>query len=130
MCPILGRTPSDRSVLVIDNDDSYRAALAEAITATGDLQLVGTADGVRSGLDAAHRLRPRLVVVDVRMPDGGGSRVARELAAVSPDSVVLALSVHDDPENVQMMLEAGADAYIAKGGPVEELLDAMLGLCD
>jgi DNA-binding NarL/FixJ family response regulator len=114
---------------VIDNDDSYRAALAEAITATRDLELVGTADGVRSGLDAARRLQPRLVVVDVRMPEGGGSRVARELCSVSPNSVVLALSVHDDPDSVEMMRAAGAEAYIAKGGPVEDLLRAMLDLC-
>ena len=114
---------------MIDNDDSYRAALAEAITATRDLELVGTADGVRSGLDAARRLQPRLVVVDVRMPEGGGSRVARELGSVSPNSVVLALSVHDDPDSAEMMLAAGARGYLTKGGPVEELLRAMRDLC-
>lgn len=114
---------------MIDNDASYRAALAEAIKATRDLDLVGTADGVRSGLDAARRLQPRLVVVDVRMPEGGGSRVALELGSVSPNSVVLALSVHDDPDSIETMLAAGAHAYVAKGGPVEDLLQTMLDLC-
>jgi len=121
--------PAERTVLVIDNDASYRAALAEAIGATTDLAVVATAANVDDGVALAVALRPALVVVDVRMPDGGGARVAREVSWRLPHTSILAISVHTDAENRREMIGAGADAFLVKGGPIEELLETLRALC-
>ncbi len=122
------RSARTLSVLVIDDDAAYRAAVAEAIEATHGLALAGTANGVVDGLHAAQSLRPDVVVVDVRMADGGGARVARELSAGPAGCRVLAVSAHTDPVRADELLAAGADAFLAKGGGVEELLDAIRSL--
>jgi DNA-binding NarL/FixJ family response regulator len=119
---------AERSVLVVDNDASYRGALVEAIGATDDLAVIATAASVEDGIALAVALRPALVVVDVRMPDGGGARVAREVSRRLPQAAILAISVHTDGERRREMIEAGADAFLVKGGAVEELLTTVRAL--
>jgi DNA-binding NarL/FixJ family response regulator len=118
-----------RSVLVIDNDHTYRAALTEALQVAPGLRVVAAASSVQDGLALATSLRPDLVIVDVRMPDGGGPVVARQLSRCMPDLAILALSVHSDAEHQREMINAGADAYLVKGGPIEELLATLRALC-
>jgi DNA-binding NarL/FixJ family response regulator len=116
-------------VLVIDNDTAYRNALAEALAATADLSVIASADNVNDGIELAMTLRPSLVVVDLRMPDGGGARAAREINRRLPEVAILAISVHSDAEHVREIIAAGADAFLVKGGPVEVLLSTMRALC-
>src|SRR6185437_3336866 len=78
------------TVLVIDNDNAYRAALTEALAVAPDLRLVAAASNVKDGLALATTLRPDLVIVDVRMPDGGGPVVARQLSRHMPNLAILA----------------------------------------
>jgi len=61
----------------------------------------------------------------VRMPGGGGTRVAREMARVSPRTRIVALSAHDDRASVSEMIRAGALSYVVKGAPVEEIVEAV-----
>jgi DNA-binding NarL/FixJ family response regulator len=117
------------TVLVIDNDNAYRNALTEALLTAPDLRVVAAASSVKDGLALATTLRPDLVIVDVRMPDGGGPVVARQLSRHLPDLAILALSVHSDAEHQREMINAGADAYVVKGGPIEELLATLRALC-
>jgi DNA-binding NarL/FixJ family response regulator len=117
------------SVLVIDNDHTYRAALTEALKTAPDLRVVAAASNVPDGLALATSLRPDLVIVDVRMPDGGGPVVARQLSRCAPEMAILALSVHSDAEHQREMINAGADAYVVKGGPIEDLLSTLRALC-
>ena len=127
--PVRSAEAPARAVLVVDNDAAYRVALAEAIATMPDMSVIATASNVEDGIALAVALRPVLVVVDVRMPNGGGARVARELSRRMPDLGILALSVHDDAEHQREMLGAGADAFLVKGGPIEELLATMRALC-
>ena len=113
------------SVVVIDNDSTYRAAVAEAVASVSDLQLVGLASTVVDGLQLVAALLPDVVVVDVRMPDGGGPRLARELTARHPDCKVVAISVQTDREIVEEMRAAGAVSYVAKDSSVETLFEAL-----
>ena len=119
---------AERSVLVVDNDASYRGALVEAIGSTADLAVIGTAANVEDGIALSVALRPALVVVDVRMPNGGGARVAREVNRRLPNTAILAISVHSDGERRREMIEAGADAFLVKSGAVEELLTTLRAL--
>jgi DNA-binding NarL/FixJ family response regulator len=116
------------SVFVIDDDPAYRAAVAEAVDASADLSTAGVAGSIIDGLREVEQVHPDVVVIDVRMPDGGGVRAARELRVLAPVCKVLAVSVHADPATIEKVLGAGAHRFLAKGGPIEELLAAIRAL--
>ena len=86
--------------------------------------LAADADGA---IEEADRHRPDVVLLDVKMPGGGGPRAAREIHRRCPRSRLVALSAYRDRETVLEMLRAGAVGFIAKGAPVAEILAAVRG---
>jgi DNA-binding NarL/FixJ family response regulator len=94
---------------------------------SGSFDLVAVAsNGDEAAAFAAIR-RPRLAVLDVRMPGGGAAASAR-IREVSPGTVVVALSALDTPSSRRRMAEAGAAAYLVKGATGEDLLDRLWSL--
>jgi DNA-binding NarL/FixJ family response regulator/EAL domain-containing protein (putative c-di-GMP-specific phosphodiesterase class I) len=108
-------------VLVADDDPEFRSALAELIEQEPTLELVGLAADADEALRLAE-LQPDVVLIDVRMPGGGGPAVARELDRVAPGAVALAFSAYDDAATVLEMLDAGAVGYLLKGASVTEIV--------
>jgi DNA-binding NarL/FixJ family response regulator len=115
-------------LVLVDNDRGYLAALDEAIATARDLDVVGRATTVGDALDLVSRLQPDVVVADVRMPGGGGERVARVALGLAPSTRVLALSVHAEGDVVAEMLAAGASAYLRKDAAIEEILGTIRSL--
>ena len=112
-------------VMVVDDDLAPREALAALVDATPSLELAGVADGVAAAIEMARSGRPDVALVDVRMPDGGGPRVARELRACAPDTRVVALSAYDDRATVVEMLQAGAVSYLVKGTSNQRIVETL-----
>ena len=112
-------------VLLVDDDPGVLAALADTVASAPDLEVVGTARDAHGAVEAAESMRPDVVVLDVRMPGGGGVEAARQVAAGAPDAVIVALSAHEEKVTALQMIEAGAVAYVVKGGPEEAILDAI-----
>ena len=79
--------------------------------------------GGRPALAAA--CRPHVVVMDVSLPDLSGVEAMRQVHVGAPEAKVVALSVHDDPQYVAGMLEAGASGYVVKGAAPVEVLRAV-----
>jgi DNA-binding NarL/FixJ family response regulator len=108
-------------VMAVDDDRSVISAVGELIGSEDGLQLVGSATNVDDAIAVAASTRPDVALVDVRMPDWGGERVAFELGLVSPRTRILAFSASDDAEQVVAMLRGGAVGYIVKGFGSQEL---------
>jgi diguanylate cyclase (GGDEF)-like protein/PAS domain S-box-containing protein len=113
-------------ILIADDDPSMLEALADAIGDEPSLQLVGAAATVSAALELARLHHPDVAVVDVRMPDGGGQRIAAELTKGSRPVRVLAMS-GSDGESVLGMLQAGAQSYISKAET--DLVDLIVRFC-
>ncbi len=114
-------------VLVADDDELIRSALAELIMARDEMELVATAVDADSAIEMAARLRPDVVLLDYRMPGGGGVRAAEEIRRLSPETAILCLSAYGDPATASKMLSAGATAFLVKGtSTVEEIADSIL----
>lgn len=116
------RPASPIRVLIADDEPAVRESLAGLIEDEASLELVATARNADEAIALAVRCRPDVALVDVRMPGGGGPRATREILEFVPETAVVALSANGDRDSVFRMLEAGALAYLVKGGSASELI--------
>jgi DNA-binding NarL/FixJ family response regulator len=101
------------SVLLIDDDPAFRRLARRVLSATG-LAVIGEADTVASGLAAALDLRPDALLVDVGLPDGDGTDLARELSALPWRPLVVLTSVDPDAASPEEVRRSGAQGFVAK----------------
>jgi DNA-binding NarL/FixJ family response regulator len=114
-------------VLVVDDEALLRTAFSSLIDAEDDLEVVGQAADGREAVQIAARLRPDVVVMDVRMPVMDGIEATRQVTAGQGASEprVLILTTFDLDEYVFEALRAGASGFALKSRPLEELLTAI-----
>ncbi|MFJ9077433.1 response regulator [Streptomyces sp. NPDC102278] len=112
-------------VLIADDQPLVRRGLALILAPDPDVEVVGEAGDGAEAVDLAGRLRPDVVVMDIRMPVLDGVRATAELTRVCPESRVLALSTFDMDEYVVAALRAGAHGFLPKDVSPEELMAAV-----
>jgi DNA-binding NarL/FixJ family response regulator len=116
--------PAIRIVLV-DDQALIRAGLRMVIDSQPDLEVVGEgADGL-AGVQAVERLRPDLVVMDVRMPVLDGIEATRRIVALPDAPKVVVLTTFDLDEHALAAIRAGASGFLLKDAPPEDLLSAL-----
>jgi PAS domain S-box-containing protein len=113
-------------ILIVDDDVRLLSALADLIGDDDRLALVGAATNVAEAIVGSRREQPDVALVDVRMPDGGGERLTRVLAAISPRTRVIAHSAFADGSSVRDMVRAGAHGYLVKGEAGVDVVQAVL----
>jgi PAS domain S-box-containing protein len=112
-------------VLVAEDEAALRDALSDLISREPGLELVGAAADTQEAEALAEQEKPDVALLDVKMPGGGGPRVAASIRSSSPATRVLALSAYEEPGNVLKMLRAGAVGYLVKGVAADEILEAI-----
>jgi DNA-binding NarL/FixJ family response regulator len=112
-------------VLVADDQALVRGGLVAMLDAQDDIEVVGEADDGGAAVDEALRLRPDVVLMDVRMPNVDGIEATRRLAAHPGAPRVLVLTTFDLDEYVYESLRAGAGGFLLKDTPPERLADAV-----
>jgi PAS domain S-box-containing protein len=117
--------PEAVTVLVAEDEEPLRLALSDLIASEGGLELAGAAADADSAIALAVEKRPDVALLDVKMPGGGGRRAADEIRERSPETAIVTLSAYEDRATVIDMFAAGAVAYLVKGAPPEEILDAI-----
>ncbi len=118
-------TPAEVSVLLVDDDDLMRAGLRAVLSSDASIAVVGEAATGRAAVAAAAKLRPDLVLMDVRMPDGDGIAATREVLATAPAVRVMILTTFEDDDYIFGALAAGASGFLLKRTRPEELLAAI-----
>jgi two-component system invasion response regulator UvrY len=113
-----------RTVLVCDDRQELRDAIAKVLADVPRFIVVGEATDDVSCLQRINDLRPDVLILDVSMP-GGGPSVARKAKALHPDMHILVFSGRQDPRLQREMLGAGADQYVVKTGRLRPLLEAL-----
>lgn len=112
-------------VLIADDDALMRAGLIELLRSDATIEVVGQASTGRQAIDAACRLAPDVVLMDVRMPDGDGVSATRELAMRAPGVSVVILTTFEEDDYVFGALRAGASGFLLKRARPEELIAAV-----
>ncbi len=115
-------------VLIADDDPGARALLRHWLDHHGWLDVVGeAADGVQA-VEAARRIRPQLVVLDLAMPRMDGLEAAAEIRRVLPDTRIVIHSAFSAGRMAQKAIGAGADVYVEKAAERAQLLAVLEGL--
>ncbi|MFH1867324.1 MAG: response regulator transcription factor [Candidatus Omnitrophota bacterium] len=112
-------------IILVDDHRIVREALKNLLSQDSTFDIVGEADDGWTAIELTRKLSPDLVIMDVGMPDLNGIEATRKIVAMSPNTNVLALSMHSDKRFVAQMFKAGAKGYILKDCAFEELLRAM-----
>jgi EAL domain-containing protein (putative c-di-GMP-specific phosphodiesterase class I)/ActR/RegA family two-component response regulator len=113
-------------VMVADDEAVIRDTLAELVASDPALELVGSARNADEAIAVAEATHPDVALVDVRMPGGGGMRVAEVVHSSLPKTRVLALTVAADRTTVVHMLESGAVGYLVKGTAPTEIVASIV----
>jgi NarL family two-component system response regulator LiaR len=112
-------------ILLADDHVMLRQGTVALLEREADIEVVGQADNGRQAVELVHRLRPDIVVMDVRMPELSGVEATRQIRQRLPAVQVLVLTAHDDEQYIFSLLEAGASGYLLKNAPISELVKAI-----
>ncbi|MCB2204623.1 response regulator transcription factor [bacterium] len=112
-------------VLLADDHRLMREALQSVLEKKPYIQVVGLAGNGREAVDMTGQLAPDVVVMDVHMPVLNGIDATREIAATSPDTHIIALSMSNDSSYIGKMFREGAHGYVIKHAALEELESAI-----
>lgn len=120
------RTAGERiTILLVEDHDMVAEAIRLALDRTDDLDVVGRSLGVKDALADAARLRPAVVVLDRRLPDGDGIAAIAALKAAAPGTRVLVLTGEGTPALAAHVAEAGGSGLILKVDNLRELQDGV-----
>ncbi len=112
-------------ILVCDDHELLRIGIATDLSRQPGFMVVGEAADAEQAVQAARRFRPDVAVVDLRMPRGGGFSAIRRMKEEGTTGHVVVLSSYETYSDADRAIEAGADAYVKKEDPPEELVKAI-----
>lgn len=108
-------------VLVCDDHQVIRTGLASLFAGT-EIEIVGEAENGKETLKQAKKLKPDVVLLDIRMPDGDGLATLEKLQAQEPGSKVVMLSTYDNPTYIARAVALGASDYVLKGSSRDDIV--------
>ena len=109
-------------VLLVDDDDLMRAGLRAVLRSDESVEVIGEAGDGHEAIEKARRLRPDVVLMDLRMPRLDGVAATRRLLAVAPDVKVLVLTTFEEDDDIFGSLSAGASGFLLNRSRPEELI--------
>lgn len=112
-------------ILLVDDHPMLRKGLRLLIDSEEGLSVVGEASDGQESIARLRELTPDIVVMDINLPNLNGIEATRQILSESPQTRILALSIHSGKEYVEKMIEAGASGYILKESAPEELIKAI-----
>jgi DNA-binding NarL/FixJ family response regulator len=112
-------------ILVVDDHFIVRMGLIALINTEPDLTVIGETDDGDQAIALFEKLKPDLLLMDVRMPRRSGTDATRHIRQVAPTARVLMLSAFDGDADIHTALEAGAQGYVLKSATGEELIPAI-----
>jgi two-component system response regulator DegU len=110
---------------IVDDHDLAREGLKDMLADEPDIEVIGEASNGREALLLCSRLRPDLMLMDVRMPEMDGLAATREIKERYPSVSVLVVTMHENPDYLLEALKAGAAGYVLKDAPRDEVVAAV-----
>jgi DNA-binding NarL/FixJ family response regulator len=118
-----GTTPV--RVLIVDDHDGFRAALASAVALVEGMDVAGEASSGEEAVEVAVALRPDVIIMDLSMPGISGIEATRRIRRRLPGMPVVILTAHADPAIGRDARAAGAAGFVPKGSSFEALIQVV-----
>lgn len=112
-------------VFLLDDHEVVRKGLRALLEACDDIEVVGEADTVADAVTRIQEAQPNVAILDVRLPDGSGVEVCREVRSTSPEIACVMLTSYADDEALIASIMAGAAGYVLKQVGSLDLLDTI-----
>jgi DNA-binding NarL/FixJ family response regulator len=116
------------SVILVEDDPPTREFLATSLAAGADIALLTAVGSLAEARSFFERCRPAVLITDLRLPDGHGRDLIREVRRISPETEIMVISVLGDEATVMEALRAGASGYILKDARPVDLIAAVRDL--
>ncbi len=113
------------SVLLVDDHPVVIEGLRKLLEVAGDIDVTGDANDAASALKQAKLLKPDVILLDLRMPGATGIQTTRRLREQEFPGAVIVLTSYGDQAYVTQALEAGADGYLLKSTPSDQLIQSI-----
>lgn len=117
-------------LLLVDDQEIVRIGLRMLLESSHTIQVIGEAGTVADAVAEASRLKPDVVLMDVRLPDGSGTDACRQILAISPDTHVLFLTCYADEDAVMAAMCGGASGYLLKEIAGQSLINAIHAMAE
>jgi two-component system response regulator RegA len=114
----------DRSLLIVDDDNPFRERLARAMEKKGFV--VTQAESVKQGIDSLKMTKPAFAVVDLRLNDGNGLEVVKEIQYLNANSRIIMLTGYGNIPTAVSAIKHGAIDYLAKPADADDVEKALL----
>jgi DNA-binding NarL/FixJ family response regulator len=118
---------SAEKFLLVDDNTLLRASLAKLIGLWRKGAIIDEASDGREALEKARRLRPDIILMDIRMPDFGGIEATRLIKAELPGTKIIMLTVSEEEDDLFEAISSGAHGYLLKDMRPEELFEMLEG---
>jgi NarL family two-component system response regulator LiaR len=112
-------------VVIADDHGLVREGLRAVLEGEPDLEVVGEAEDGNQALEVCRTLGPDLVLMDVRMPEVDGLEATRKIKEEMPNTSVIMVTMHENPDYLLEAIRAGAAGYILKDASAERLVEAV-----
>jgi DNA-binding NarL/FixJ family response regulator len=115
----------NKTVAVVEDDSGLRQQIVQILNASPDIRCVGAFSTAEEALSEIPNLAPSVVLMDIRLPGMSGIECVAKLKQMAPALQIIMLTVYEDSERLFRALKAGANGYLVKSSPPEQLLEAI-----
>ena|SRR5215217_6048029 len=112
-------------IIIADDHYLFRSALVDVLMNQSTFEVIAEATNGQEALQLCRRLKPDLVVMDVRMPKIDGLQATRQIKRELPHTVVLMMTASEVPGHLAQALKAGAAGYVLKSAPPQQIVGAI-----
>jgi DNA-binding NarL/FixJ family response regulator len=114
-----------KTLIIVEDNRRLRDQMVNIVSASPDIRCVAALASAEEALEQIPRFKPDVVLMDIQLPVLSGIECVAQLKRALPDLYVIMVTVHEDSDRIFEALRAGANGYLVKSDPPDQLLDAI-----
>ena len=121
----MNRENPTKTVIIVEDNQGLRQQLLQILESAPDIQCAGAFVSAEAALPKILELKPDVVLMDIKLPGMSGIQCVAEIKKVVPEMQIIMVTIYEDSERIFRALKSGANGYLVKSSPPEQLLAAI-----